>query len=181
MDEAARGAGFTITDAHAPGSPMSPELVPWLIGSNMPDELASEDGALTEGTAIVELVAISLFSDARAEDEDELLESLDGPLDRRGWWAERLLDDSANDRFGSRLWLLTRAKETDETRALARDYAEEAHRWLVDDGLAERVDVELYDTTKAGAGLFVRVVRGDGRNVELRYPSVWRTIESGID
>jgi phage gp46-like protein len=153
-DEAAKGGGYVLTGAYAPGADEL-DLVPRLIDLDMAQDLD------------------------RAEDDDELLESLDGALDRRGWWAERLLDDSENDRFGSRLWLLTRAKETAETRALARDYAEEALRWLVEDRIAERVDVELLDTEKAGAGLFVRIVRGDGRSSELRYPAIWRTIENG--
>tara|TARA_Y100001973_G_scaffold98240_1_gene155533 strand:+ start:706 stop:1206 length:501 start_codon:yes stop_codon:yes gene_type:complete len=133
-----------------------------------------EGGAPMEATGLDELVTMSLFSWARADADDQKLTSTDGKRDRRGWWAESLGDDPG-DRFGSRLWLLQRSKITPETEALALDYAFDSLRWLVDDGLADRVDVELY-TVKNGVGLTVAITRGSGEVVELRYPSLWEAI-----
>lgn len=44
---------------------------------------------------------------------------------QNGWWGE--LDDGP---FGSRLWMLFRAKRVDQTLRLAESYALEALRWL---------------------------------------------------
>ena len=41
--------------------------------------------------------------------------------------------------FGSRLWRLSRAKQTTETLRLAEDHAAEALAWLLADGLATGV------------------------------------------
>lgn len=81
-------------------------------------------------------VLLSLFSDARARADDPLPDG----SDRRGWVGDALADD-AGDRFGSRLWLLAREKQTEETRRRAEDYAREALDWLIEDRLAVRIDV----------------------------------------
>lgn len=93
-------------------------------------DLASDSGL---GTAIV----LSLFTNARALDDDELPP---GETDRRGWWGN-ILSRFEGDRFGSRLWLLARRKQTTETLNEARGMAQEALAWLVEDGIALRVEV----------------------------------------
>lgn len=100
--------------------------------------LAKED---TLGSAVL----ISLLTDRRAAPDDELPEnspvnSLVGS-DRRGWAGDMLADDDG-DRIGSRLWLLVREKQTEETRQRAISYCHEALQWLIDDGQAESVEIE---------------------------------------
>ena len=48
-----------------------------------------------------------------------------------------------NPLFGSRLHLLHRAKNTDATARLAREYALEALQWLLDTGRASDVEVTV--------------------------------------
>jgi phage gp46-like protein len=96
----------------------------------MAGDLATDDGLRTA-------VIISLFTDARARDDDPLPQAGD---DRRGWWGDCANDDP-NDRIGSRLWLLSNAKVVDATAIRARDYCREALAWLVTDGIARSVDV----------------------------------------
>jgi phage gp46-like protein len=58
---------------------------------------------------------------------DDVLPGAPAPAgfgDRRGWVGDAL--DAVGRRLGSRLWLLIRAKETDETRRRAERYAAEA-------------------------------------------------------
>ena len=168
--------GWTLGSLIAPNvSELADRLFPPILRrlGELPDD------ALVEGETIEELALVSLFSDARADDDDQLLASTDGKRDRRGWWAEGLGDDP-NDRFGSRLWLLSRAKVTDETKALAVDYAREALDWIVADGLAESVEVELLDSSSVDVGLLVRIIRGDGRNVVLQFPSLWDSVNNGF-
>jgi phage gp46-like protein len=85
---------------------------------------------------------ISLFTDRTAELGDPLP---DGSADRRGWWGDMPVDPAAQDqtappdRIGSRLWLLARGLETDETLARAQTYASEALGWMTADGVAGSV------------------------------------------
>ncbi|PHM49341.1 phage GP46 family protein [Xenorhabdus miraniensis] len=80
-------------------------------------------------------VIISLFTDRRALDSDELPTGTG--TDRRGWWG-----DTFNDRpIGSRLWLLAREKQLSAVLHRAKAYADEALVWLIDDGHVKKVDV----------------------------------------
>jgi phage gp46-like protein len=90
---------------------------------------------LESGDDIVTAVLISLFTDRLAGPDDVLT---DGTTDRRGWWA-----DSSNNAIGSRLWLLTRAKHTTATLGLAEAFIAEALQWLIDDGVATKVDIHV--------------------------------------
>lgn len=82
------------------------------------------------------LVEISLFTWRRAEDDDPYDEQ------RFGWWGDSYPPVS-NHKIGSRLWLLTRRKLTDETIRDARCYIEEALQWLKDDFVVLDFSVEL--------------------------------------
>lgn len=92
-------------------------------------------GALAQDDGLATAVLLSLFLDRRAGPDDPLPDG----TDRRGWLGDALAADG--DRIGSRLWLLMREKQVEETRRRAEEYAEEALAWLVEDGLAEAVEV----------------------------------------
>ena len=97
-------------------------------------DLALDDDGLT--TAVI----ISLFTDRRAAPDDPLPDDGD---DRRGWWADAF-PAIEGDAIGSKLWLLSREKEVPAVAQRAREYAAEALQWLIDDGLATRIDVDAY-------------------------------------
>lgn len=110
------------------------------------------------------LVAVSLFSDARADIDDEL--PVEGES-RRGFWGV-----AEGDNFGSRLWLLERTKNTAATRAMAIDYVVEALQWLLDDGIAEGVSATLEPQGNAErVTLVVTITRGE--ETTLIYPDLW--------
>ena len=111
----------------------------------------------------------SLFSWARARDDDSL------PGDSRyGWWADTYAEE-ADDRFGSRLWLLMRAKLTDENVQRAQEYAEEALKWMLDDGVAVSVDVTAERFGQERLDLSIEVVKPDDRVATVaRFQDVWR-------
>lgn len=76
---------------------------------------------------LIRTVVISLFTWRRAGPDD--------PVDDEelyGWWGDSF-PRVADDRIGSRLWLLRRVKLTDRTQRDAEYYADEALRWLVED------------------------------------------------
>lgn len=93
-------------------------------------DLAQED---TLATAVL----LSLMCDRTAQPGE-----VDAGNDRRGWWADAFA--AAADLFGSRLWLLEREKEVEQTLQRARTYIREALAWMVEDGFVTAVDVAVF-------------------------------------
>ncbi|MDA8170328.1 MAG: phage GP46 family protein [Nitrospiraceae bacterium] len=62
-----------------------------------------------------------------------------------------------NPGFGSRLYLLKRAKLTPQTAALAVDYVKEALQWMIDAGRATAVDVITQEDPQVTGRLNVQV------------------------
>jgi phage gp46-like protein len=79
-------------------------------------------------------VILTLYTDCRAANDDVLP---DGTDDLRGCWMD-MFDDHIE---GSRLWLLSREKETSDVLQRASEYAEEALLWLIDSGVATAIAV----------------------------------------
>jgi len=131
------------------------------------------DGQLTSlgldsAEPLVRAVLISLFTWRRAEPDDELPAG-----SRAGWWGDSL-PPVANDRIGSRLWLLSRSKLTAETVQRAQEYADEALRWLVDDGVAARVATSAERQGLDRLALACQIYRSDGRlAADVRFTNVW--------
>jgi phage gp46-like protein len=98
-----------------------------------PDELYGDwlidPPALAVGGDLETAVLLSLFTDARAADDDRLPGMKE---DRRGWWAAPM---------GSRLWLLAREVATNEVRLRAQDYCRDALQWMIEDGVADQIEV----------------------------------------
>ena len=119
---------------------------------------------------LVRAVIISLFTWRRAHDDDVLPNA---GMSRMGWWGDSF-PPVANDRIGSRLWLLARSKLTDSTAQQAQDYAEEALQWLIDDGVAARVDVSATRRGISTLALTCTVVNRSGAVVaRLQFANLW--------
>jgi len=110
-------------------------------------------------------ILISLFTDRRAEDDDELPL---GTTDRRGWWGDAFADVSG-DRIGSRLWLLRRAKQTQQTLNRAKEYAHEALAWLIDDGVATSLQIAASNAGNAILSLEISITLPDGTPFDQVY------------
>ncbi len=130
-------------------------------------DLAIEGGDLAAESSLASALMLSLFTDARATD-DELARF--GGDDARGWWGDSL-SDVDGDEYGSKLWLLQREKQTGETLARAKTYAEQALAWLISDGIADAVNVTAVYPRRSLLGLVVEPVRA--RAPRERYAYVW--------
>jgi phage gp46-like protein len=118
----------------------------------------------------VRAVLISLFTWRRANADDTLP---DPKGFRMGWWGDSY-PAVANDRIGSRLWLLARAKLTLTTVQRAQDYAEEALQWLIDDGVAARIAVRAERQGLSTLALQCTLFAADGTaNAVLRFDNLW--------
>lgn len=137
-------------------------------------DLALDGAALATDDGLKTAVIISLFTDARARDDDPL--PAEG--DRRGWWGDAE-PAVAQDVIGSRLWLLSREKRLPSVVARAREYAEEALAWLIADGVASAVAVQAEAIGEHTLGLLVEITRpaGPGR---LRFDFVWEATANAV-
>ena len=72
-----------------------------------------------------------------------------------------------NPDFGSRLHLLTRAKNTDATARLAKEYCIEALKWLKDTGRATDIKIETEKADQHRLNLRVQVTQANGRDVSF--------------
>jgi phage gp46-like protein len=119
---------------------------------------------------LIRAVLNSLFSWARAEDDDEL-----PGISKFGFWADTYADEEG-DKFGSRLWLLSRAKMTDENLAKAEEYAEEALQWMIDDGVATEIHATAERGDENRMNLLVEIVRPDKADLNARFMNVWENL-----
>lgn len=122
-------------------------------------------------------VIISLFSDARAGDDDELPF---GETDRRGWWGD-MLAGANGPKLGSKLWLLQREKHTTEVLRRAESYAKDALQWLIDDGIAASVLaiaewVQEPPGPRGFLGLRVEITRPSGADITFRFDHLWQGV-----
>lgn len=130
----------------------------------MQGDLALSDGLLASDGSLYTAVLHSLFSDARALDDDPL----EPGESKRGWWGD-LVASETNDTYGSRLWLLRREKQTAETLARAKEYAEESLAWLITDGYAKSVEVEASYPQRGMLALGVSVTLVDEQNESFDF------------
>lgn len=151
-----------------------------LVWAGLASDCAMSDGDLAAESGLETAVILSLFCDARAREDDVIP---DGTGYRRGWWADSVTplasggltvreDAAAHDRIGSRLWLLSREKQLPEVLRRAKDYAEEALAWLIDDGVARRVSVTPSVPRQGWLWLDIRIDLADGGEYHqgLEYP-----------
>lgn len=126
-------------------------------------DLARDDG-------LESAVLVSLFCDRRASPEQ--IRPGEDAKDLRGWWGDFAPAVEGHD-TGSLLWLLRREKQVPEVLARARQYAEQALAWMVEDRVAKRITVT---TEFGGPGiLLIQAVieRPDGQPVTYRYDYEW--------
>ena len=135
------------------------------IQDNLGIDLQRNGGGILLEEGLGSAVLISLLTDRRALPEDRLPDDTPagGPIppDRRGWCGDALAEIDG-DRYGSRLWLLRREKQTEETRQRALFYAREALDWMVEDGHVIGVEVTAEWQTSGRLALSVTLTLPDG-------------------
>lgn len=119
-------------------------------------------------SALKRALIISLFSWRKAHDDDEV----DGS--RYGYWGDSF-PPVPGALIGSRLWLLKRSKlVTNETLLQAEEIIREATQWFIDDGIAQRIDVQLersgIGTIKGVVTLFLK----EGGTLSVPFDDIWQ-------
>ena len=103
------------------------------------------------GNEVLTNIIVSLFTDARASDDDILP---DGATDKRGWWGDSFRDK----KIGSRLWLLSREKQLSSVLKRAQEYAEESLAWMIKARLIKSVSVVATNPSNGVLMLTIRPV-----------------------
>jgi len=130
------------------------------------------DAALDYG--LTNLVLASLFTDKRAFPDDEIP---DGTTKRRGWWGDTV-SDTEDDTIGSRLWLLSRSKTTNDVLNKAKGFIDEALEWMVEDGLVAEIEVTTERIFYASDGNYtlgaqIDLRRESGENISINFKDLW--------
>ncbi len=127
-------------------------------------DVAFASSSMSKADQLQTLVYSSLFTDAYADTSD--LPTVSD--DRRGHWADTFLSGN-NDSHGSLLWLLQREKTTAVVVKRARDYAERALIWLIDQGKVRslKVSAERFDNQTIALG--IEIIRPDGSEQLLTF------------
>lgn len=113
-------------------------------------------------------VVNSLFCWRRAEPSD-----VRPGTSHEGWWGDSFAAETG-DRWGSRLWLLAREKLTPDVVNRAKQYAEEALQWLIDDGIAASVQVDAEVANNDRLNLAVTIFKPAGNvAASLRFQDIW--------
>ncbi|WP_410688796.1 phage GP46 family protein [Citrobacter braakii] len=115
-------------------------------------------------------VVISLFTHRRADPDD----NADVPM---GGWGDTW-PVVANDRYGSKLWLLQRSKLTNALVNTVRNYLREALQWMLDDGVVSRIDIDIQRTGINELGNKIVLWRRDGP-VTISFNDLWSVITNG--
>lgn len=115
-------------------------------------DLLYVNGGIKSDGGLKTAVLISLFSDARE-------------LNQRGWWGGEI---------GSKLWTLTNAKRSADTLKKAREYAETALSWLVEEQICKKVSASAEYNAHGRLLLSIELKKPDGT---ARYDFLWRNAD----
>ena len=139
---------------------------------------ADNDVVIDEG--LETLVFVSLFTNRRANDDD-VLPDPSKTLDRGGWWGDET-SDNPDDKIGSRLWLLDRAKTLDSILVQAESFAREALQWMIDEKIAIKIDVTAEKrgtVTNPILALIVQIFKKDGNKEVFEFEEKWEAQFNG--
>jgi phage gp46-like protein len=147
----------------------------------LPELMAGDDlllpPDLSGANELVSALAISLFTHRTALEDDTIAGR---PIDnRRGWWADHEAAEiyPGATPIGSRLWLLSREKQTEETRLRAEDYIRESLAWMIDERLATDIGLNVTWFAHERLGAEITIYRGSQKSIAVRFEKLWDGIE----
>lgn len=117
-------------------------------------------------------IPVSLFTDARAP-----AALVSEPQYRRGWIGN-LMTAATMRQLGSILWVLDQSRITQERLNVARLAAQDAFQWMVDDGVALGVKIDVQRNSVIGIIVFIEIT--DTSNVVSRYQTLWRATDASV-
>ncbi len=134
-------------------------------GVTLQSEIATKGGDAVICDDLTTSVLVSLFTWRRAEEGDILPHWASSKM---GWWGDQV-NPIADDQIGSKLWLISREKITPQTMQRAKQYAEEALQWMIEDRIAKSVNVEVEQTDINSLALTVIIVTANDEKLNYQF------------
>lgn len=129
-------------------------------------DIVTDDTDLLSDDGLETAVAISLFTDARVNDEQlPYLET-----NKRGWWGD-LFSIEDQDKIGSRIWTLDRSKVTNETLNRMNEFCLESLEWMKEDGIADEIGIDSIYNEEKHLITSISINRPDG--LTERFSVLW--------
>lgn len=136
-------------------------------------DIMLENGDLLPDNGLASAVLISLFTDARAP---QLTELPPGEKSLRGWWGD--LEEPR--KTGSLLWLIMREKTLPEVAVRAKEYAENALAWMLEDDVAQTITVDAQLVRPFGLPLKITITRGSAKQYAYLWDAVAEYVETKV-
>lgn len=133
-------------------------------------DLIIENGDVKTVNGLETAIILSLFTDARANKND-----VADAYRRRGWLGS-LLTLPENYELGSVLWLLEQARLDQTALNDAERYAKRALAWLIDNGIADVIDITATKTDTRQGTLAIFLFKE--KNEIARYITIWNATQS---
>jgi phage gp46-like protein len=114
-------------------------------------------------------IPLSYFTDARAP-----AVHVQQAKDRRGWVGNILYIDIERE-LGGLLWLLDQARNTQDTRNLAKSFCEGSLQWMPKDGVARSISVEVTQPNDTEQRILTNITNPD--NTVSQYTTLWRSTD----
>ncbi len=129
-------------------------------------DISFENGDFKTVNSFDTSLTVSLFADARASASQVPRSEL-----RRGWWGNQFSPAYPLFEIGSKLWLLSQSRKTQDVLNSAIDFSRNSLQWLVNDGHAKAVTATGAFSTN-GITLAITIDRGSSI-VETKYYDLW--------
>jgi len=135
-------------------------------------DLVLNNGDVATASDLRNMVILSLFCDKRAP-ADVILDGTELNK-RRGWWGD-VFPTVDGDEIGSLLWLYARAKITNATLNGMRDTAQESLQWMVDDRIANSIEVVVVRNGMRIDSIIIetKIFRPTGDVTEFKFAYAW--------
>lgn len=137
---------------------------------------AVENGDLKTDVTLETAVYLSLYTDADAQDGDEVPEG----MKPRHWWGQAywgrvfaaLGVEIGGIQLGSLRWTLVRAKQTEDTRLRSIEIDRKALAWMVTVGLAASIDIDAEWVADGQLLTSIAIHKPDG--LVEKYQTFWK-------
>jgi phage gp46-like protein len=114
-------------------------------------------------------IPLSYFTDSRAP-----AVQVQQAEKRRGWVGNILYADIERE-LGGLLWILDQARNTQDTRNLARSFCEGSLKWMIDDGVARSIEIEVVQPNDSEIRILTNITKPD--NTVAAYTTLWRSTD----
>ena len=139
------------------------------------NDIKIQNGILDLDNGLQTAIYISLFTDRRIGEDDEIP---DRSNDRRGYWGDTLEDEP----LGSFLWTLDREKITTSLLNKIDTYSKDALNWLIEDGIASEINtiVERDSKNIEQINIEIQIIKPDEKSESYRYSLNWEAVKNAV-